>query len=276
MDEKKVFLYYAFDWDDNILNMPTTIFIDEFDGDKWIPKEIGTDTFAKIRNNDNIRPRNSSIQEMFLNFQDNGHNGDEIFLNDTISAILDGNYGPSWTDLIECLINGSLFSIITARGHEPQSIRKSIEYIIDNSLSDDEKITMYNNLVKFEYLFGKENNYILLHDLSNFSSNQIVSNYLNKCRYIGVSCPSSKYSKYPSEEGKERALLDFKNIINQSSLRIGADAVLGFSDDDLIYIKTIENMIQTIKSDDYISIVKIVVKNTSNPNNITSNIKYFK
>ena len=44
------------------------------------------------------------------------------------------------------LINGSLFAIITARGHEKNTIRKTIEWIIDNVLVDSEKITMYNNL----------------------------------------------------------------------------------------------------------------------------------
>ncbi len=35
-----VLLYYAFDWDDNILSMPTVIHLEKKDGDSWIPVDV--------------------------------------------------------------------------------------------------------------------------------------------------------------------------------------------------------------------------------------------
>lgn len=272
---KKTFLFYAFDWDNNILDMPTTIFIDELIDDEWHPKEISTEEFAKVRNMDNIRPRNNSLNDMFLNFRDTGPNGKDVFLNDTYEAISRGSFGPSWKDFMECLINGSLFAIITARGHEETTIREGVEYIIDNMLSKSEKQEMYNNLCKFAYFYGKDVQYSIHVDYDNMSTKPIVSNYLDNCRFIGVSCPSNEYSKLPSEEAKEKALMDFKGVINNTSMKVNANAMLGFSDDDLKYVETIERMMDRTSNGDYTAIVKMVVKNTSNPTNITSKIKYF-
>ena len=36
---EKYLLYYAFDWDDNILHMPTTILMDKKEGDDWKKEE---------------------------------------------------------------------------------------------------------------------------------------------------------------------------------------------------------------------------------------------
>jgi hypothetical protein len=36
----RVLLYYAFDWDDNILVMPTKIHMEKRVGDRWIPTTV--------------------------------------------------------------------------------------------------------------------------------------------------------------------------------------------------------------------------------------------
>jgi hypothetical protein len=46
---------------------------------------------------------------------------------------------PSWKKFINVLENGYLFTLITARGHGPEAIRKGIEWIIDNYLTDEQK-----------------------------------------------------------------------------------------------------------------------------------------
>ena len=43
-------LYYAFDWDDNILNMPTKIHMEHLVDGQWIPTEVSTAEFAEVRN----------------------------------------------------------------------------------------------------------------------------------------------------------------------------------------------------------------------------------
>ena len=47
---KRDFKYYIFDWDDNILHMPTKIKLEHLDDDGvWREVEVSTSTFALVR-----------------------------------------------------------------------------------------------------------------------------------------------------------------------------------------------------------------------------------
>ena len=117
----KQLLYYAFDWDDNILSMPTVIHMDHLiDGD-WVPEDVSTADFAKVRgDSENWRVINGDPAAAFSEFRDNGPRGMNAFLEDVKKAISMKRFGPAWSDFIECLSNGSVFAIITARGHESE------------------------------------------------------------------------------------------------------------------------------------------------------------
>jgi hypothetical protein len=54
---------------------------------------------------------------------------------------------------INVLENGYLFALITARGHGPEAIRKGIEWIIDNYLTDEQKKKNVFKLSKVLLLF---------------------------------------------------------------------------------------------------------------------------
>jgi len=72
--------YFAFDWDDNILHMSTTILMDKKEGDKWIPVEVSTSEFATLRNDiDNYRLRNNDPIIGFSGFRDTGPRGSNDF-----------------------------------------------------------------------------------------------------------------------------------------------------------------------------------------------------
>ena len=153
--DSEYLLYYAFDWDDNILNMPTKIHMDHLVDGEWIPTKVSTAEFAEVRNDkDNWR---IDYDIAFNEFRDQGERGDNAFLEDTKSAISQSKFGPAWGDFIECLSNGSVFAIITARGHEAPAMRKGIEWIIDNVLTEEHLYQMYNQLLKFSYIFGETN-----------------------------------------------------------------------------------------------------------------------
>ena len=52
------FKYYIFDWDDNILHMPTKIRMEyRPDGGEWRPVEMSTSTFALVRADHMSSPR---------------------------------------------------------------------------------------------------------------------------------------------------------------------------------------------------------------------------
>ena len=232
---RPVMKYSAFDWDDNILFMPTVIHMEQLVNDEWVPKDVSTDEFAKVRTSDNWRP----IQDeegnwlAFYEFRDFGPRGNQAFIEDMKVAIQNKSFGPSWDAFIHCLTQGSIFAIITARGHEPDTLRAGVEWIIYNYLTDEQRTEMGANLTAFMDMFLPN------YDIMRESSLQtMVSAYLDKCDFVGVSA-SSFADKFPGidptnpEEAKGAALTEFVDRIKRYGEMAGGDVEVGFSDDDL-------------------------------------------
>ena len=262
-------LYYAFDWDDNILMMPTKIMMEKKVDNDWIKTYVSTAEFADIRND--IENWRIDYSKAFSEFRDTGVRGDKAFLEDVISAISQRNFGPSYNDFIECLINGSIFAIITARGHESNSMKRAVEWIIDNVLTETEIYEMYNNVRKYEYLYAEDgdSDRILR---GQPSANKLIQAYLDSCDYVGVSSPSRGGTPDNPEKAKEEALLEFKQKVNNYAQRIGKSAKIGFSDDDLKNVKHIEDLVDNLQHEQFPNIREIVVKGTKDPMNITKKI----
>lgn len=238
--------YFALDWDDNILHMPTKILMDKKVGEEWKPTEVSTAKFAEVRNDkENYRLRNDNPTEAFSEFRDTGLRGSDAFIEDVKSAISQKAFAPSWEAFIKCLSEGDLFAIITARGHEPESIRKGVEYVIDNVLTKMPSLNpgysmadeMFQQLKKFQLAFRLDvPNDSHLKGLP--SQNPLVSKYLDSCSFYGVSSPSfakefGEASASNPEVAKEMALNFFIERCDEFGKNIGAKSVsVGFSDDD--------------------------------------------
>ena len=264
-------LYYAFDWDDNILNMPTVIHMEHLVNGDWEPKDVSTAEFAEVRGDkENWRTQ----EDAFSEFRDNGPRGVNAFLEDVKKAISMKRFGPAWNDFIECLTNGSIFAIITARGHEPEGMRLGIDWIVDNVLTEEQLYSMYNNLLKFAYLFKQdtEQERILK---GQPSKNGLVKMYLDTCDFVGVSAPSRGGSPSNPEKAKEEALLEFQSKVNNFAEQLGMNAKIGFSDDDLKNVKHIEDLVDNLHNERFPNIKEIVVKGTKDPLNITKKVRTF-
>lgn len=264
---------FAFDWDDNILFMPTTIIVMN---DRNQEVEISTSDFAEYRDiigkkkfnyKGNIivgypkKDGKVDFDEAYRNFRD--FNDSDIFLKDTKKAIEDKKFGPSWEDFIDCLTSGNLFAIITARGHLDKSIRKAIEWIIDNFLTSKMKDTMYNNLLKFAYFFNIDyEKYDRIFKGEKFTKTPLCKIYLDNCEYIGISSPTRGGVPDNPEKAKEEAFLKFKQRVNNFSRRIGTKARIGFSDDDIKNVEHIIDYVKDIGNEDYKWIKDITVKKT--------------
>ena len=274
VDKGKLF-FYCFDWDDNILNMPTEIMVQTKDGG-----EIGMSTsdFAINRSkigNEEFEYNGKNITGLdydtaFRNFRDEPD--PEIFKKDVIKAIQSNSFGPAWEDFIECLTTGAIFAIITARGHEPEGIRKGIDYIIDNVLSDEQKQTMYDHLLKFINLFKSQGTDSLPRILRGVASeNELVKKYLDLCHLVGVSAPSRGGSVSNPEAAKEDALKYFIKEVNEYAGRIGYTAEVGFSDDDP---GNVRHMTNALSKEDlnhekmWPFISKIVIIDTNKPKDV--------
>lgn len=298
--ENRTLLYYAFDWDDNILRMPTEIMVQAEikpteKGAKRKLTEIGMSTadFAKHRSKigkEHFEYNGHTVVGLdynvaFRNFRDDAD--DTIFKTDVIRALnLGDRKAPAWNKFIKCLTEGSFFAIITARGHEPESIRKGIEYIIDNVLDDDQTQEMYNNLLKFAHLFEIADVDSLPRILNGVASeNLLVKNYLDLCEphLVGVSATTRGGSPANPEEAKVSALTDFIDDVNMhvrdlnaitmassASDKMPYIAKVGFSDDDPGNIKHMTHAILNHEKlwSDWEFISKVVIIDTNKEENV--------
>jgi hypothetical protein len=226
--------YYAFDWDDNVVHMPTKIILKTEDGD-----EIGmsTDDFAEYRHQIGKEPFNYKgdmivgySEDPFKNFRTGG---DKDFLIDAMRAKL----GPAFNDFREAINNGSIFSIITARGHNPNTLKQAVyNYIIEgfNGIDKDELV---KNLRKYRDIANEED----------MSDDELIKTYLDMNRYHPVSYNDPEGAANP-EEAKVRAMDKFVDYIKEISKNLGekvylkkdignnfipAKPTIGFSDDDI-------------------------------------------
>jgi hypothetical protein len=167
---------YSFDWDDNILMMPTRIHLDySVNGLTWVP--VSTEQFRSVRHKlgSEFRYLNDDISQSFKDFKDY-----DAFLRDVEEAISYRRFGPSFNKFKEALISGSDFSIITAK------------YIINNSFKYDEQKEMENNLKGVTI-----DEYLNLQDYHPVSSKEFANKF--GLETIGTN----------PEEGKKIAFEDF-------------------------------------------------------------------
>jgi hypothetical protein len=165
--------YYMFDWDDNILFMPTSIYL-EHNGE---PVEVTTKRFAEVRKDESYGPIDGDWDKAFTLFSDPPL-GRGDFVGDTLTAISEGNFAPSYPAFKKALRDAALFAIVTARGHSGATIRKGIECFIEKALSEDEHKEMLENVHNFNRLAGID-----------IPDDSALARYLDLNSYVGVSHP---------------------------------------------------------------------------------------
>lgn len=239
--------YYAFDWDDNILTMPTEIMLLTDDG-----YEVGmsTEDFAEYRHRIGVedfeykgKTVSGYAEDPYRNFS---VSGDKRFVIDSMMA----ETGPSWNDFVECINGGSIFAIITARGHTPTVLKESIFNLIMKDHKGISKDLLITNLKKYRDLSGEK----LGDDV------QLIKDYLDLCKYHPVTYGEGNASN--PEEGKIKAFKEFISYIKEMSEKLGKKAYLkndiknnfiprlGFSDDDPKNIESMKDFIDKDNPDD--------------------------
>lgn len=232
--------YYAFDWDDNIVHMPTKIILKDEDGN-----EVGmsTEDFATYRGQIGSEPFDylgkkivGYAENPFRNFR---VGGDKQFLIDAMKA----KKGPAFDDFKEAINNGSIFSIITARGHNPNTLKQAVYNYIVTNFGGIDRQKLVKNLRKYRKFTGEEE----------MNDSELIKHYLDLNKYNPVSFGSEKGAASP-EELKIMAMDDFIEYIREMAAVLNKRAflkkdignkfipsvpVIGFSDDD---IKNIEAM----------------------------------
>ncbi|MCQ2368013.1 MAG: hypothetical protein MJ109_03265 [Kiritimatiellae bacterium] len=271
------FKYYIFDWDDNILHMPTKIKLEHLEADgSWKPVEVSTSTFALIRKDKNYRaPQNGGWDEAFRYFADDA--GYTHLVEDTVAALERVEHGekpgPSYNALKKTLREGRLFAIVTARGHSPSTIEKAVRVFIKYALSEEEREEMMSNLRGYRRVFDgaetfgsdvEELDYYLSMCRFNAVTNEDFLNRLENDPIYKEKLQSSRNASRP-ELAKEYAIRDFVEHVFHMLRHSGSlnrPISIGFSDDDVGNVKTVSNYIREELSKRFEGI-KFVVYDTS-------------
>jgi hypothetical protein len=66
---EKILLFYSFDWDDNILHMPTVIHMQKNVNGVWRNIDVSTSDFAKVRSDENYRILDNDPDKAFSEFR---------------------------------------------------------------------------------------------------------------------------------------------------------------------------------------------------------------
>lgn len=233
--------YYAFDWDDNIVSMPTQIVLKSEEG---YDVNMSTEDFAEYRHKIGKEPFEYD-GETVIGYAENpyrnfGVEGDKKFIVDSLLA----TPGPSWDDFVECINGGSIFAIITARGHTPTVLRDSIYNFIVTNHNGINAQTLIGNLKEYRNLSGE----VMKDD------QLLIKEYLDMCKYYPVTYGEGSASN--PEEGKIKALREFINYVKYQSRKIGQKVSftndvsnnfipqIGFSDDDPRNIESIKSFLE--------------------------------
>ena len=252
--------YYIFDWDDNILHMPTKIRMERLEDDgTWRPAELSTATFALVRSDtEHYRAPGGKWREAFRNFEDSPQR--DNFLEDTRAALAriaaGERPGPSFNALRKTLREGRIFAIVTARGHSPAAVERAVRCFIDEVLTPEEREEMMSSLRGYrQWLDG-------VGDGEFGTDEEELDYYLSMCRYSAVTYEgfAKRMAADPiyqeklavastaaqPELAKEFAIRDFVEHVFHMLRRSGnlnRPVSIGFSDDDKGNVKSVSRYI---------------------------------
>jgi len=223
--------YYAFDWDDNLMYMPTKLFLKAEDGSE-VPMTTGD--FAEWR--DKIGKEDFDYEgKTIVGYAENpfrmfGVEGDEQFLKDIAAKTTPLATDRSWNKFVEAINGGSYFAIITARGHNPLTLENGVKELIKIGRGGLDKNKLIKSLIAYEKITN-----------ANFkadkeSKKELLLNYFNNCQFSPVSYGEASASN--PEQAKVKALEEFESKIKE--INPEGEFELGFSDDDLKNVEVID------------------------------------
>jgi len=222
--------YYAFDWDDNLLKMPSHIYLKNNNGETI---EYSTSEFARKRSEIDAEVKKGNLHFFDKTFIDFLEESDDKFVNDSLGA----ETAKSWDDFVECINEGHIFAIITSRRHSTGAMSRAVETLINNEKNGLNKKEIIESIKKYGANLGV--------NLSDKKDNEIIEYYLGLCRFYPINNGkvmeklSIESTSVPDEKKKKVAMDNFEEYIREmgrkikNEIGIESEIHLGFSDDDL-------------------------------------------
>ena len=221
---------YSFDWDDNILHMDTMVNMEKKEGDNWTPVKLSTSEYAELKEDPSYRYPNNNIRDAFIDFDN-----DDIFLQNVEDSIKKRNFAPSFNDFKEALIGARSISIITARPQSPETLKKGVKMIIDNSFNEEEIGNMVENI---------EDNYDFTGQLDEIIEKYIESNYYYPVSFKEREVDVTKEKGIALDDFVKKTIHAFEKMDKDKYNKIS----VGFSDDDVDNIKEVVKKIDEVMS----------------------------
>lgn len=207
--------YYAFDWDDNLLYMPTRVYFD-VNGKE---ESVSTHEFADIRGLIGKPGKYQDYKYTDGSFRDFRVEGDLQFLKDLDTS---PPTAKAWKDFVEAINTASIFAIITARGHRPSTLKRGVLKLIKMNYGGIDRKQLKKNLKKYADIVKRP-------VLS-------IEDYLDLCKFYPVSYGVKEGAANP-EQLKVQAMREFEAYVTNLNYQMGIGAApyvqIGFSDDDL-------------------------------------------
>lgn len=249
--------YYSFDWDDNLIEMPTKILFKDIKNGGI--KEVDTHSFAEIRSElPQLGLDYLPNQGSFINFRDNDK-ANEDFIHDAVVAPT----AQAWPAFVKAINSASFFAIITARGHSPQTLRLGVKAVIEAEKEGISKEQLINSIKKY-YEVTKIK-------LPTEDEDALINLYLSKCQFSPVSHPSiagsgsnaagspeelkvrefNKFKKKMQDISSKLRQRNKKLTLNDAGFLESHEFEIGFSDDD---IKNVKHMTQATKNAKSVSV----------------------
>jgi len=244
------FKCYAFDWDDNILNMPTKIHMERLGQ----PVALSTAEFALHRNDKELKPPGGNFDAAFREFRDDDPSRNK-FLDDAVDALAKQAFGPAFGAWKRAVLEAAPWAVITARGHSTSTLRQGAKKVIREVLSASEFSALeqriserYNHPVLF-------NSTMLDFYVNEFCDFYAVSGsdfqermLARRAERLGEgSSGSLDLNPQKPEDGKKLALLHF----TETQVGYNTPATMGFSDDDAKNVRTIASYMQSSLSSSF-------------------------
>lgn len=238
---------YMFDWDHNLVTMPSFISMERYDHDKgeWVEEDVNADKFKDVRDLPEYR-LSTKVDNPYECFR-----SDRMFINDVYDVIdkWPDSKGPSFDKLKKCVLDGDDFCIITARGHTPFVFRIALLMLIHQTFTNEEKEKV---------------------------SDQIggIGRYLQNQEILPV---SSEYSIKKTRVNEEDTIpykkrVAFRQYIKEKqeeldNLKMFTHLSFGFSDDDEKNINIVKELIEDELKEHHPE-SHFVLYDTSNPDEV--------
>jgi hypothetical protein len=199
--------------------MPTLIYFKVTEDGSETEVGVSTHKFAEIREYIGKPGKYENYQFTDDSFKDFRVEGNLQFLKDVASG---PPVAEAWPDFVEAINTASIFAIITARGHSPETLKRGAKQLIRMNYQGIDRSKLKKNLKRYADIIKRPT--------------MTIDDYLDMCKFYPVSYGIKDGAAKP-EQLKVSAMNEFENYVTSLNNKLGIQSTpyveIEFSDDDV-------------------------------------------